>query len=232
MTPAPFRMRLIAVAVILASLALAAPAAAFPTMGGPRLDMRPIVSVAATGQGRAIQGVNIRTGGSANYPVVGVLRGGEVVGLAECAPYWCRLADGRGWVARQYLAIGAQPAAIMRYDDAPAPAVSTPKFTGAWTVVATPIAADSVLGLAESIPSFRLLLAQAGRILEGVAQGARIEGTVETDGRGAAVNMTIDGQQLDGRLTIEGADDSLSAIIMRDGAPVYVWRAHRTILTQ
>jgi uncharacterized protein YraI len=234
MTPMLDQIRVAVAVATIAAFAFVAPAAGFPAGGAAEFATPTphVATIAATGYGRAIQGVNIRTGGSADYPVVGVLRGGEIVGLAECDPYWCRLADGRGWVARQYLAIGAQPAAIIRYDDAPAPALSAPKFTGAWTVVATPVASDSVLGLAEPLPSFRLLLAQAGTVLEGVADGARIEGTLEPNGREAAVSMTIDGQQMDGRLTIEGADGSLSAIIMRDGAPAYVWRARRTILTQ
>jgi hypothetical protein len=233
MKPMRHPFRLAAVAAVAGSFALVPPAAAFLAGGGGvSVDTPQIMTVAATGHARATQGVNIRTGGGANFPVVGVLRGGEIVGLAECDPYWCRLADGRGWVARQYLAIGAEPTAIIVYGNAPSAMAPTPKFTGAWAVVATPVGADSVLGLAEQLPPFRLLLAQAGRILEGVAESSRIEGTVEPDGREATVSMTIDGQQLDGRLTIEGADGSLSAIIMRDGAPVYVWRARRTILTQ
>lgn len=187
------------------------------------------VAQTATGEARALQGVNIRTGNSNAFPIVGTLRGGEVVGLAACSLYWCRLADGRGWVSRQYLAIGSEPAAASWRAGDPAPVAHSPAipapFTGAWTVVPTPIDAE------EAHAPFQLIIAQAGTIIEGVADGRRIEGTAA--GREATFAMTAaDGKRLDGKLTVEDGDNGLSGILLSDGAPILLWRAMRTTLTR
>jgi hypothetical protein len=195
-------------------------------------------------QARAAQSVNIRTGPGAQFGVVGVLRGGEIVGLAGCDPYWCQLADGRGWVSRQYLAIGSQPAAIAGLPDATAaPAIAPPapaRFTGAWHVVPTAVAAPSTLHRAEAdppeppkLPPFQLLIAQAGSVVEGVTASARLEGTVRPGGLEAHVAMTTaTGERLEGELIVDATGNSLTAVISDNGAPKVMWRATRTILTR
>ena len=219
-------------AAVVASLTLVPPAVAFPTIGAR--DVAPTaVILAQSTQARAIQAVNVRTGPGAQFGAVGTLRGGEVVGLAGCNPYWCQLADGRGWVARQYLAIGGEPGTVasIRNDGgiaSPTPSMPPAMFTGAWTVVQT-----AVSDIGTEAP-FRLVVAQAGDTVEGVGRGGtRFLGAVESDGRAARITLTTPhGERLDGILTVEGSGNSLSAVIMRGSAPVYLWRATRTILTQ
>ena len=219
-------------AAVAASLTLVPPAVAFPTAGARDLAPTAVILAQST-QARAIQGVNVRTGPGAQFGAVGILRGGEVVGLAGCNPYWCQLADGRGWVARQYLAIGGEPGTVagIRNDGgiaSPAPSIPPVLFTGAWSVVQT-----AVSDVGTDAP-FRLVVAQAGDTVEGVGRaGTRILGAVEFDGRSARITLTTPhGERLDGILTVEGSGNSLSAVIMRGSAPLYVWRATRTILTQ
>jgi hypothetical protein len=222
----------IAAMAVAATLALVGVADAFPSGVGRDLAPSTIILAQST-QARAIQGVNVRTGPGAQFGVVGTLHGGEVVGLAGCSPYWCQLGDGRGWVARQYLAIGGEPSTVasIRNDGGIAsltPLLPPTLFTGAWTVVQT-----AVRDVGTEAP-FRLVVAQAGDTVEGIGRsGTRILGAIEPDGRSARITLTTSkGERLDGILTVEGSGNSLSAVIMRGSAPVYVWRASRTILTQ
>src|SRR5690606_3421325 len=123
---------------------------------------------------------------------------------AGCDPYWCQLAGGRGWVSRQYLAIGGQPATVASIPgsaqqltiEPPAPPAH---FTGAWYVqpsetMEPPATPDIGAGLSYSYavpqpppppPPFRLLIAQAGDVVEGIAGSSRIAGSVGADGREA-----------------------------------------------
>lgn len=204
-----------------------------------------LVVRAQSTQARAVQAVNVRTGPGAQFGVVGVLRGGEVVGLAGCDAYWCQLADGRGWVSRQYLSIGGAPAAIGSLSGgtvAPAAPASMPaRFTGAWYVVASAIepprtphsgSVDRVPPPV-TLPPFQLLLAQAGTTVEGIADGRRLEGTVDPGGLDARIAMTTAaGEQLAGELRVDDAGNSMAAVMRAaNGVPKFVWRATRTMLT-
>lgn len=207
-------------------------------------------------QARAIQGVNIRTGPGGQFPVVGILRGSELVGLAGCSPHWCQLGDGRGWVSRQYLAIGGEPATVASIPrgtnqvviETPAPPAH---FTGAWYVqpsVPAPEVVERVGGVdfrsgniygppdpppppPPPLPPFRLLIAQAGDHVEGIAGASRMEGTVASGGREARITLTtLEGERFDGLLVVEGGQ--LTAVIRSLEGGTISWRATRTVLTR
>ena len=210
----------------------------------------PLLFAQAGTQARAIQGVNVRTGPGVQFPVVGTLQGGEIVGLAGCDPYWCQLGGGRGWVSRQYLAIGGEPATVASIPGSaeaqplqpPAPPAH---FTGAWYVqpsdtLAEPPAPEVGAGLSYSYavpkppppaPPFRLLIAQAGDVVEGIAGNSRIAGAVGADGREARITLTtVEGEQLDGLLVVQGGE--LTGIVRTLDGRTINWRATRTALTR
>lgn len=210
----------------------------------------PRVFAQAGTQARAIQGVNVRTGPGVQFPVVGTLQGSEIVGLAACDPYWCQLAGGRGWVSRQYLAIGGEPAtvaSIPRSGEAPVlqPPAPPTHFTGAWYVQPSATLAQSPspevgAGLSYSYavprpppppPPFRLLIAQAGDAVEGIAGSSRIAGSVGADGREARITLTtVEGERLDGLLVVQGGE--LTGIVRTLDGRTVDWRATRTALTR
>ena len=245
----PGDARRIAVAAALAGLAFTLPAREPVIRTLEELPPTPILLAQAANQARAVQGVNVRTGPGSQFPVVGVLRGGDVVGLAGCDPYWCRLSDGRGWVSRQYLAIGGEPATVASIQRngqsvTVAPLPTPALFTGAWIVVPTPPAPPVTPGTMQPEaappvepppppPPFQLLIAQGGDTVEGIARDFRMEGRVEPGGREAQITMTTkDGKLLNGRIQIEGSDNALTAVILPENGPAMLWRATRTILTR
>lgn len=209
-----------------------------------------LVFAQAGTQARAIQGVNVRTGPGVQFPVVGTLTGGQMVGLAGCDPHWCQLAGGRGWVSRQYLAIGGQPGTVASLPGSVDSVIVHPPtppahFTGAWYVqpsatLVEPPSPEVGAGLSYSYavpkpppppPPFRLLIAQAGDVVEGIAGSSRIAGSVGADGREARITVTtVEGEQLDGLLVVQGGE--LTGIVRTLDGRTINWRATRTALTR
>jgi uncharacterized protein YraI len=62
---------------------------------------------AAAAPATAQSNVNVRSGPGTQYPVVGALRGGETVDVADCTGSWCQISfsGGTGYASQNYLAM-------------------------------------------------------------------------------------------------------------------------------
>lgn len=184
--------------------------------------------------------VNIRTAPSSSKSrVIGALKAGDEV-TVSCSRGWCKLGDGRGYVAEKFLRLGAggggstkaaaaaapEPAAAAEPAAAPEPvAPPAPEtggiFDGAWTAT-TDQGAGGPLQIAQ---------------IDTDATATLVSGDITTRMTGRIEGMRYiftwqnvrDGQVLvagDGFLNFVG-DNALSGALMRDGALLAAIKANR-----
>jgi len=183
--------------------------------------------------------VNIRTAPSSSKSrVVGTLKAGDELTVTCSNRGWCELADGRGFVAKSFLRLGAgsggQAAPVkeaVAAEPAAAPQPSEPAappapetggiFDGVWTAT-TDQGAEGSLQIAQ---------------IDTDAEATMVAGDITTKMTGRIEGMRYiftwqnirDGQVLvggDGFLNFVG-DDALSGALMRDGALLAAIKAGR-----
>jgi hypothetical protein len=185
--------------------------------------------------------VNIRTAPSSSKSrVVGTLKAGEELTVNCSNRGWCELADGRGFVAKSFLRLGAggggttkaaaapepTPAAATETAAAPEPAAPpAPEtggiFDGTWTA-ATDQGAEGTLQIAQ---------------IDTDAEATMVAGDITTKmtGRIEGMRYIFSWQNVrDGKVLVEGdgflnfvGDNALSGALMRDGALLAAIKAGR-----
>lgn len=212
------------------------------------LVLFPLPSLAASVPAIVKSAVNIRTApSSSNSRVVGALKAGDRV-TVSCSKGWCRLSDGRGYVATKFLRLNAgsggaaepkpvveepavaettpvaettveQPAAAME-------AVAAPQgdglFNGAWNVN-TDAGANAVpLTIAQmgTEAEGRMVIGDITTTMTGNVDGTRFIFNWENSQGGKVV---IAG---DGFLNLAG-DGALSGVLMHNGSVVSAMQARR-----
>jgi hypothetical protein len=183
--------------------------------------------------------VNIRSAPSSSKSrVIGALKKGDEISVTCSSRGWCELSDGRGYVAKKFLRLGAgggntkkaaEPAAATASTEAPTPAEPpappAPEtggiFDGAWTAT-TDQGAEGPLQIAQ---------------IDTDAEATLVSGDITTKmtGRIEGMRYIFTWQNVrDGKVLVEGdgflnfvGDNALSGALMRDGTLLAAIKAGR-----